>query len=69
MDMNNLMWFNSSNQYNFENLEGVWEDLSIFPAKLTTLPLNFENAVFSMRDFTYVNFLQFFFLEKYLTII
>jgi len=26
-------------------------------------------VVFSMRDFTYVKFLQFFFLEKYLTFI
>ena len=40
-----------------------------FKAKLGALPLNFENVVFSMRDFTYVKFLQFFSLEKYLTFI
>ena len=40
-----------------------------FKARFGALPLNFENVVFSMRDFTYVKFLQFFFLEKYLTFI
>ena len=55
-----------------QNLEGVHQILlkngKILPHP-PTFPLNFENVVFSMRDFTYVNFLQFFFLEKYLTFI
>jgi hypothetical protein len=55
-----------------QNLEGVHQILlkngKILPHP-PTLPLKFENVVFSMRDFTYVKFLQFFFLEKYLTFI
>jgi hypothetical protein len=53
-----------------QNLEGVHQILlkngKILPHPPTQ---NFENVVFSMRDFTYVKFLQFFFLEKYLTFI